>query len=236
MAARGGTAVLAGNHHRWDAWDGREELGHQLPSKGVGQLGAEEFRVPVRRQGPRHEQAPAGRRDDGVLLVQAERFGLQDVVLDGLGRHVVDPRPRAGGGGAGDVQREVVPGRDLPAGRAVPAERSDEAVERKGCFADQLGKASRPRPIAELDLEQPLRSRHVPLREVQVVQVPRVDVGDAPPVPPDLDGLPQPRDLHLAVDRREGIPGAGSKQIRQFAHPGPFDRGGCHGLARLRQA
>jgi len=57
----------------------------------------------------------------------------------------------------------------------------------------------------DLELPQPVLRHHVPLREEQVVVIPRVDVRNALLVADDLDRLLEPGQLQFAIYLRERL-------------------------------
>jgi hypothetical protein len=68
--------------------------------------------------------------------------------------------------------------------------------------SQDLGHGARGLPAPQFELEEPVLRRRVALREEEVLLVLGVDVVDAPPIAPDLDGLVQPGHAQRGRRRR----------------------------------
>ena len=178
----------------------RKECRRGLGAEPLGQPEPEQFVVPVAREAPRE----VGERRRPALEILGELGGHPEHrVLERRGRHRLDPRP-----GPVDEPPHHRPRCRAPAPRLahpdpVEPDRPREPVGRDREVREPSREAPARRAQRELDLEQPLRRLHEPLREPQVVQRSGGQVGDPPPVPQDLDRFAEPRDRQLALDRRE---------------------------------
>jgi hypothetical protein len=85
----------------------------------------------------------------------------------------------------------------------MEADRSHKTIHRQRGVGEELREPAGGDPEGELELKAPFARRDPALREPEIVEVGRRDVGDAPFVPEDLDAFPEPRHGSLALDRRE---------------------------------
>jgi hypothetical protein len=198
-----------------------EQGAHDLGSAPLGDLGPEQLVVPVAGEPVRHEGRCCGpdlRRLVGRIQVG---IGIEYLVLDRTGRHGLQPRLGAGLERVRHLQRAVVVvgGQALP--DPVPPDGADESIDGNRQLAEQLGESSGAQAPHELDLEQALGRHHVALREEQVVEVPRVDVGDPPAVADDLHLLAEAGSSDLALDRRQPPPSVLLQALDPVAH-GPL--------------
>ncbi len=179
----------------------RQEGRRGLGPEPVGQAEPEQLVVPVARQAPRE----VGECRRPALEILGELRGHPEHrVLERWGRHRPHPGP-----GPVDEPPHHRPRCRAPAPRLakpdpVEPDRASEPVGRDREVREPSREAPARRAQRELDLEQPLRGLHEPLREPQVVERCGGQVGDPPPVPEDLDRFAQPRDRQLALHRREG--------------------------------
>jgi hypothetical protein len=213
-------AVLAGDDHRRVAADVREQREHGLVPEPLGDLDPQQLGVPVPREHPRHERGDRAAVLQGSFLV-VERRGveLENLILDRRRRHrrhsgpvPRDHRPR-------HVHRPVVVRGHQPPARTVQPDRAEEPVDRHRELADQLGQPPGREAHGEVRLEQPLLGHDEPLREEQVGQRRREDVRDAPPVPDDLDRLPEAGHPELPFDPRQCVARLPHQHLGPIAHP-----------------
>ena len=173
-----------------------EQVVYGLGAEALGDLGPQEFLVPVPVQVPRHPRT-AG-RPRGVVLGQRGREP-EHRVLDGRGGHRVQPREGAlAVGGEHPVGLLVPSGRDLGA-CPVPAHRAGEPIGGEPQVADHPGQPSVREAEQEVDLEQPLGRDEEPLHPEEVIERVRVHMRDPPRVVQDLDARPEARQGELAL-------------------------------------
>ena len=192
-----------------------EGAGHDL--EGIGRQGwqepsdrvaaaripdprAEQLRVPVARESPceQHE-----RRRPHRLVVGDPRRRVEQRVLERCGGHRVDPRPNARSEPRVHGRRSIVPGgRDSSAGPVEP-DGAREPVLVECALAEELAEPSVGRAQGELQLEQPLAGGHDPVREPEIVERGRLDVGHAPGIAPHSHRFTEALDAELPAGREQ---------------------------------
>jgi hypothetical protein len=131
------------------------------------QLGAQELGVPVAREVPRQQR---DRRPVRRGVVRDRGLEAEQLVLDGLGGHLLDPRLHTGAEAAVHLDVDVVPVLDVLRAGSIEPDRAHEYVVLVRQLAEDLGQTPRGKAQREFQLEEPFTRRHEPLREPQVVE------------------------------------------------------------------
>ncbi len=215
-------AVLARYHHRRVAAHVGEQRQHRLVPELVGDLDAQELGVPVPGEHPRHERHDRAAVCPRTCSSSSYAGGSSSRIRYSTGGAGID-------GDRGPVARppSTAPspsdrssyGRDQAPPGAVEPDRPEEPVDRDGELADQLGQPARREPDGEVRLEQPFLRHDEPLGQEHVRERRREDVGDAPPVADDLDGLAEPGHAELTLDHRQRLPRLPHQHLGPVTHP-----------------
>ncbi len=155
-------------------------------------MDAQELRVPVPRQPPGRIRE---RRRPSAEVFGDLGLGREQRVLERRRGHAIDPGANALDETAVHRPRGVAPPRGLVRAEPAEADGASEAVLLQGQVREELGQPAIRGPEREIDLEQSLGCRDEALGEPQVLERCRRDVGNAPAIAQDLDGLPKPRGL-----------------------------------------
>ena len=240
-SGRPASAVDAGRHAADDGRVAGErvcrvQLVDLLRGEGGGQRRPVDLLVEVRPQVPRHGLQPGhrvGRRPRlgfvaGVL--QAEHGVLEREVAPSC---VAEVGIHAVGVGLVVGERDRVEQFHLGLGDRPPAERADERVGADLALAEQLGQAPGGHMPAEVHLPEAVLGVHVPLRHEQVVRGLRDDLRDAGLVAVHGRVGAEPRQAHLAGQRRERAhhgpdaePAGDERGAEKHAECGQHDAGG----------
>ena len=174
------------------------EIGAEHRPRNLGTKIAPE--VPGHHSGPvdRVERCPwldlvvgVDQIQHGILQTYLRAGTVGQVGVDSLG---VEAERRSG-------HRVTVAKFDL--GQVTEPQRPEELVGVHLAFAEHLGQARRADVPEEVHLPEPVLCLDVTLGEVEIVGVPRVDVGDPVAVSDHLNRLAQPGHSDLSVDLRE---------------------------------
>ena len=151
----------------WPAEAGSSVSVRACPTIGV-ELGAQQLGFPVVRQVPGEEDE---RRGVGAGVLGDRRLEVEELVLDGLGGHRIDPRgdPLAEAAVHSVVLDRPVLDR-VPLTRPIEPDGPGEDVVVVGELAEALGETTRRGAQQQIELEEPFPGGDESLREPQVVE------------------------------------------------------------------